>query len=178
MSMSVNVYAETTFYKAVDNIEIIAYEQSILNEMASTPTPDGIAATELESEQKKSDPKQRNVLPNTLTPLFIRQADDSTVVQVYLTYAGTTPASAVKFNEMTIQSTSLLFQQTYGSLTAKVYDFQMSYLFYNQPIGVVDIPVGVKKVRVQDSEMMVYYMDPTNPGWNSFTNIMGEWPIQ
>lgn len=170
INISIISYADTTFNHNTDDVNVIKYEESVLNSAANTPMPDGIAATELESDSRTD-----RASVSSITPFFIRQSANSTVVQVYLKYSGTKPANAVKFTEMTIQNTSLIFQKTYGSLTPKVYNFNYSATYYNQYIGKVNIPTNVTKVRVQDSGLKAYYV---GSGWTSFSNITGEWKIQ
>ncbi len=175
ISMSISTYADTTLSNYTNDVEVIEYEESVLNSISNTPTPDGISATQLESDLNT---ETNRASFNSITPFFIRQSDNSTVVQVYLKFSGTNVANAIKFSEMTIQSTSFIFQQTYGSLTPKVYPFNYPSTFCNLYIGSVNIPTSVDKVRVQDSGLKAYYIDVDEPGWNSFSNIIGEWPIQ
>jgi len=77
---------------------------------------------------------------------------------------------------MTIQNTSLLNQIPYGELIPKVYEarypLNVAFLY----IGRVSVPTDVDHVRVQDSGMQVFILDE-DPGWESFTNIIGKWPI-
>ena len=162
ISPAIQAYANTTS----NNLSKI----SCSNEQNSISMPDGIPATELES-----DSKNERASVSSISTVFIRHSSNSTVVQVYLQYSGTKPANAIKFNEMTIQNTSLIFQKTYGSLVPKVYNFNISATYYNQYIGTVNIPTNVTKVRVQDSGLKAYYV---GSGWKSFSNIIGEWRIK
>ncbi|MEG2993711.1 MAG: hypothetical protein RR847_05515 [Bacilli bacterium] len=170
INISIIAYADTPFNHDTDYENFIKYEESVLNSAANTPMPDGIAATQLEEDSTTNKASAASI-----TPFFIRQSANSKVVQVYLKYTGTKPANAVKFTEMTIQNTSLVFQKTYGSLTPKVYNFNYASTSYNQYLGNVNIPTDVTKVRVQDSGLKAYYV---GSGWNSFSNIIGEWKIQ
>lgn len=177
LSMSILAFADQTSTQGVNNVNYIEYDDVLLNALSNSESLDGVAAKEIKNTKSKSDIETSSVQISTLSPLFIRQAPDSTVVQVYLTYSGSEFANAVKFSEMTIQNTSLIFQVTYGSLTPKVYSFDFASNYYNCYLGNINIPVDVTKVRVQDSGMSAYYISLQEPGWNSFSNIMGEWTI-
>lgn len=137
----------------------------------TTESPNGTPATKIQTEGS-SAPSLYVV--DTITPVFIRQSDDSTVVQVYLKYSGSGLVNAIKFTEFTVQNTNLIFQKTYGSIPPGTYETTAS-TFFELYLGDIDIPTDVDKVRVQDSGLQAYYL---LDGWMSFTNIIGIWSIE
>jgi hypothetical protein len=139
------------------------------------PNPDGTPAQNQNTNNESIDSISTNSVSfNTITPVFIRSGN-TTTVQVYLCYNGTDAANAIKFNWLHINNTSLLLPKTYTSFPAKTYNFGVISNYYNVYIGNATIPTNVTKVRVSDNGVMAYQIQY---GWNSFSNIIGEWPIQ
>jgi len=176
----------TEYIEFDESSEYIEFDESVLMKAVSTPTPDGVRGVEIvDGKTTKAlagsdgistrSVSVGDVEINGVGPVMIRQAPNSTVVQVYLAYVGQKTANAAKFEKFEVQSESLIFQKTYGKFTPKVYPFDYPSSLYFVYLGNIDIPVDVDKARIEDKGVMVYYMDS---GWNSFTNIIGAWPIQ
>lgn len=79
ISMFISTYADTKLSNYTNDVEVIEYEESVLNSISNIPTPDGISATQLESDLNT---ETNRASFNSITPFFISQSDNSTLVQV------------------------------------------------------------------------------------------------
>lgn len=169
--------SSTSFAESVQqntSTKITASDIETIQNALNRPNPDGTPAQNTNNESQDSISTQAITI-NTITPIFIRANNTSTTVYVYLAYNGQDAANAIKFTTMKINNTSLLFPKTYTSFPAKVYNFGVVANSFNLYLGTATIPTSETKVRVSDGGLMAYQVQF---GWKSFTNIIGEWPIQ
>ncbi|MED4016608.1 hypothetical protein [Sutcliffiella cohnii] len=170
--------ASSTSFAAQPNTSnnITASHLEIIQNALNTPNPYGTPAQITNNESQDSFSTQQATVA-TITPVFIRASSTSSVVYVYLAYVGNKPANAIKFSKFDIMHKSWLNRTVYKSFSAKTYNFGVVSNVYTQYIGTASIPTSETEVRISDSGLMAY-IPSSSSGWLSFSNIVGQWPIQ
>lgn len=115
----------------------------------------------------------------SVVPFLIRSGNTEKV-EVYLHYSGTKPANSIRFKSLILKECNLLLpEKTYGTFTPSPPYIYSTHAFPagvigSVRIGDVSIPTDKSSVRVNTSDLQVFYM---SGGWNSFSNITGCWTL-
>ncbi|ABW17986.1 hypothetical protein [Alkaliphilus oremlandii] len=166
LSLNITVFAEEL---VTDKIKAETIEIQILNSEDFSETP--IPGMELENSNFRAN--------NTIVPFLIRSGNTEEV-EVYIHYAGTKMANAVRFKSLTLKECNLVLPEK----TYKTFKPAPPYLYstHTFPAGIIGsvkigdilVPTNKSSVKVNTSDLQVFYM---TEGWNSYSNIVGCWTL-